>query len=132
MRFLLLLVVVALVGLIWFIPRMGELFLISLRNADLLVVRGKAPIALLQDFADILTRHGVKNATIRAVRAQGGAQLVLRGVDEGTAQRLRNAFHLYPVSHLEAAPPLGERNLGQLLGVVWLAWLFAGSSRRTR
>ncbi len=132
MRLLILIVVVALVALAVFIPRMGELFLISLRNSDLLVIRGKAPIALLQDFADILTRHGVHNATIRAVRAEGGAQLICSGVDEGTAQRLRNAFHLYPLSQLQAARPLGERNLGQLLGIAWLAWFFAGFARRAR
>ena len=111
------------------VPRMNELFLISVRDGKLLVVRGRVPVRLRQDFAEVTSRAGVKRASIRAVRESGHARLIPSGVDEGTAQRLRNAFGIHPVQRLQAAPLLPNRNLGQILGFAWLAWLIAGSRR---
>lgn len=111
------------------VPRMNELFLISVRGGKLLVVRGRVPVRLRQDLADVICRASVKRARIRAVRESGHARLIAHGVDQGTSQRLRNAFGIHPVQRLQAAPLLPHRNLGQILGFTWLAWLLTGSRR---
>jgi hypothetical protein len=66
----------------------------------------------------------VARATIRAYRDQSGASLSLSGfADGGQEQRLRNVFHTYPMSNLRAAPQARQRTWGQVLGIIWLAWL---------
>jgi hypothetical protein len=86
-------------------------------------VRGRIPPALLGAFADIVRGAGIARATLRAVRGPSHARLVVRGVDETTTQRLRNAFGIHPIHELRAAPDPTRRNLGQWLGWSWLAWL---------
>ncbi len=95
----------------------------------MLVVRGNVPTPLLQDLGDVLDRAGVVRATVRAVKTTGHAQIRTSGVDEGTAQRCRNVFGTHPI-HLMRSLPSDEhtKNLGQRLGVEWLAWVLA--SRR--
>jgi hypothetical protein len=133
MPYLLMLVLIAVLLFIFVVgPRLNELFLISIRDGELLVVRGRVPTALLQDIAEIATRHAVEQATVRALRGRDGARLATSGLDDGVAQRLRNSFHLYPVSKLAAAPLIEERNLGQVMGIVWLAWMLRGSMRTPR
>ena len=127
---LILVVIVVLIALFVVVPRMNELFLVSVRGGRVLVVRGRVPPGLLHDIEDVVQRAGVERATIRALKAPEGARLVVSGVDEGVAQRLRNAFRLQPMAQLRAAPILEERNLGQVLGIVWLAWLFSRFARR--
>ncbi len=111
------------------VPRMNELFLISVRDGRLLVVRGRVPVRVRQDLADVVRRAGVQRGSIRAVRESGHARLTTRGIDEGTTQRLRNAFGTHPVQRLQAAPLVKGRNFGQLLGVAWLAWLLVRTRR---
>ncbi|NOY92532.1 MAG: DUF3634 family protein [Deltaproteobacteria bacterium] len=111
------------------VPRMNELFLISVREGKLLIVRGRVPVRVRQDLADVVRRAGVRRASIRAVRESGHARLSTSGIDEGTTQRLRNAFGTHPVQRLQSAPLLRKRNLGQILGFAWLAWLLSGRSR---
>ena len=131
MPVLLLLVVIAvLVGVFVVVPRLNELFLVSVRGGKLLVVRGRVPPSLLHDIEDVVRRAGVDGATIRAVKTPEGARLVTSGVDEGVAQRLRNAFQLQPMAQLRRAPLMDDRNLGQVLGFVWLAWLLSSIARR--
>jgi len=106
--------------------RSRELFFLSVREGRLLVVRGDCPDALLHDIGDALDRAGVRRASIRAVKEEHGSRLVASGVDDRLAQRLRNIFGSHP-SHLRrtGAGPKGDRNLGQWLGIAWLAWLLA-------
>lgn len=126
------LVVLLLAGIgVLIYTRSQELFCISVRNGRMLVVRGDCPHALLQDIADVLDRAGVQRATIRAMKSQDGSRLVASGIDDGVAQRLRNAFGVHPV-HLRRSPDTtaARRNLGQLLGITWLAWALVGRSGR--
>ena len=106
--------------------RSRELFFVSVREGRLLVVRGDCPDALLHDFADAVRRAGVRRASIRALKEEHGSRLAVRGVDDRLAQRLRNIFGSHP-SHLRRSRSLtrGDRNLGQWLGIAWLAWLLA-------
>ena len=53
--------------------------------------------------------------------------LTATGVDEGTEQRLRNVFRLFPIAQLRNAPPIAQPSIGQLLGIAWLAWFFERS-----
>ena len=128
MPLLALLVVLALVALIAVaLSRANELFCVSVRDGRCLVVRGQIPTALLQDFRDVVARAGLPRATIRGVREGGRPRLLVSGADDFTAQRLRNPFGASRwgrVAGLEAAPAeRRDRNLGQLLGIAWLAWL---------
>lgn len=127
---LLLLVVVAIV--VWLVAeRMGEIFCVSVRDGRCLVVRGRISGNLLEGIADVVKRAGVRRGTVRAVKGEHHARLVFRGIDEATAQRLRNVFGHHPVQKLRQAPIATKRNLGQLLGVTWLAWLLVELGRRS-
>jgi hypothetical protein len=120
---LLLLAVVALALYCW-TSRINELFCVSVRDGSVLVVRGRIPGRLLSDIRDVVSKPGVPHATIRAIKQEHGARLVVSGaIDEGREQRLRNVFRLYPLSNLRAAPTVGQPTVGQLLGIAWLAWL---------
>ncbi len=103
--------------------RGGEIFALSVRDGRLLQVRGRIPAALFHDLQDVVKRARVRRASIRAVRAEGGARLVARGVDERVAQRLRNTLGVHPIAQLSRAPAMKGRNLGHLLGFAWLVWL---------
>jgi hypothetical protein len=120
---MLVLVLVAALVLYFWASRARELFCLSVRNGQVLVVRGRIPGTLLSDIRDVVSKPAIGRATIRAVKAESGAQIVCSGVDDGRAQRLRNIFRLYPVSNLRAAPAISDRTLGQVLGIAWLAWL---------
>jgi hypothetical protein len=110
--------------------RVGEIFCISVRDGRCLVVRGRIGGSLLEGIADVVLRAKVKRGTVRAVKGEHHARLVFRGIDEGTGQRLRNVFGHHPVQKLRQAPIASKRNLGQLLGVTWLAWLLVELGRR--
>jgi hypothetical protein len=125
------LVILAAAVLVWWASRKNELFCVSVRGERVLVVRGRIPGGLLSEFREALRNRPPARATIRAVRGPGGCQLVFGGdLDEGRQQRLRNCFALYPASQLRAAPPIENASLGQLLGIVWLAWLLDRSVHR--
>ena len=111
--------------------RLNELFVLSICHGRVLVVRGRIPPALLEALADVAQSGGIEQATVRAVRGPWHARLVIRGVDDGTAQRLRNVFGIHPIHELRAAPQMSDWNLGQFLGWTWLAWfLLAARARR--
>ena len=99
-----------------------ELFCVSVRGGRALVVRGRIPPALLADLSAVVARPPVARATLRAMKDAGDARLVVEGVPDGAAQRLRNAFALYPIAKLRAAPRVPRPTLGQGLGVPALAW----------
>jgi hypothetical protein len=106
------------------ITRSRELFVLSVRDGQVLPMRGRVPPGFLADVRSIVARPPVRGATIRAVKGEHHARLKVSGdVDEGRAQRLRNAFGLRPMAQLRAAPIVGKPTLGQVLGIAWLAWL---------
>ncbi|MEO7092730.1 MAG: DUF3634 family protein [Polyangiales bacterium] len=118
------LVLVILVGFVWMLSRAGELFMISVRDGKLLVVRGRVPVSMLQEFRDAVNKPTVRRGSIRAFKTESGGQLACSGdIDEGREQRMRNTFMLYPASQLRAAPPIKSPTLGQLTGLAWLAWM---------
>jgi hypothetical protein len=125
------LVVIAAVAFFIWASRQRELFCLSVREGRLLVVRGRIPAGLLSDFKDALTAApAVARATVKAYRDEGGARLEVSGsIDPGRVQRLRNIFAIYPMSRLSAAPVASQRTIGQIVGIVWLAWLLDRSSR---
>jgi hypothetical protein len=114
----------AAVIIVYLAARDRELFCLSVRDGRVLIVRGRIPAGLLSDIRDVIKRPTVARATIRGVKQEEGARLAVSGtIDEGRAQRLRNIFHLYPISQLRAAPAIARPTLGQMLGIAWLAWL---------
>ena len=115
--------IVIVVGL-YFVMRGRELFLLSVRDGRTLVVRGRVPPGLLSDVRGIVERPRVRSATIRAVKTENHARLVVSGdVDDARVQRLRNVFGLRPMAQLRSAPVVNKPTLGQMLGIAWLAWL---------
>lgn len=115
---------VLIVGLVWMLSRAGELFYISVRDGKLLVVRGRVPISMLQEFRDAVNQPTVRRGSIRAFKSESGGQLACSGdIAEGREQRMRNTFMLYPASQLRAAPPIKQPTLGQVAGLAWLAWM---------
>jgi hypothetical protein len=125
------LVVVGAAAFFIWASRQRELFCLSVRQGRVLLVRGRIPAGLLADFKDALTAApAVGRATVRAYRDEGGARLDVSGsIDGGRVQRLRNIFAIYPMSRLSAAPVATQRTIGQIVGIVWLAWLLDRSSR---
>jgi hypothetical protein len=118
------LLVVAIAVGVWWLTRANELFYVSVRDGKVLVIRGRVPVSLLQAFAEAVTDPKVRRGTIKAWRGEGGGQLACSGdIDEGREQRMRNAFMLYPASKLRQAPAVQQPTLGQVLGIVWLAWM---------
>jgi len=124
---LVLLVIVAVIAVWWF-TRVGELFYISVRDGKCLVVRGRVPISMLQEFREAV--KGVRRGAIRAHKTETGGELFCSGdIDAGREQRMRNTFMLYPTSKLRHAPAIDRPTVGQLSGIAWLAWLFDRGSR---
>ena len=109
--------------------RMNELFCVSVRDGRVMVVRGRVPPSLVHDIVDIAKRQKLQRGTIRGVRTDGYARLVTSGIDEGTTQRLRNVFGQHSLQKLRSLPAAKTtRNIGQVLGVAWLAWVVAKAS----
>lgn len=114
---------------IWLMTRTGELFYLSVRDGKVIVVRGRVPVSMLQEFRDAVSNPTVRRGSIRAVKTESGGQLSCSGdISEGREQRMRNTFMLYPASQLRHAPAISQPTLGQLAGVAWLAWMFDRSN----
>ena len=124
------LVVVAVLFVLAWLARHEDLFCLSVRDGRVLVVRGRAPPGFVSDARDIAARDGVREATVRAVKTERGGRLLFSGdLSEGTQQRLRNVFGILPAAQLRHAPAIKNPTLGQVLGIVWLAWLLDRSTR---
>lgn len=121
------LIVAALI--IWIMMRAGELFYVSVRDGKVLVVRGRVPVSMLQEFRECVSKPVVKRGSIKAFKTESGGQLSCSGIDEGREQRMRNTFMLYPASKLRIAPQQKDRTIGQLAGLAWLAWMMDRSNR---
>jgi len=90
---------VVIVVAVWWLTRMSELFYISVRDGKTLVVRGRVPVSMLQEFKEAVATPRVKRGSIRAFRTESGGQLVCTGdIGDGREQRMRNTFMLYPAS----------------------------------
>ncbi len=111
------------VVVVFVLSRANELFCLSVRDGEVIVVRGRVPPALFHGIEEVVRRARVQSGTIRAVKSDGASRLVVGGIDDNVAQRLRNTFGTHPVSRFRAAPLPDARNLGQWLGWSWLAWL---------
>ena len=115
---------------LWFGSRSRELFLLSVRNGRVLVVRGRVPPRFLGNARDIARDSAIRRGTLRAFARHDGAKVECSGdIDEGTAQRLRNVFQLHPMSALRNAPAIAKPTVGQLLGIAWLAWFLESRVR---
>jgi hypothetical protein len=81
--------------------RRSVLFVLGVRGGKLVVLRGDPPGTLVGDLEEILPQASASGGvSIRASRGAGGAELIVRGVDPATEQRLRNVFGTYPISKL--------------------------------
>ncbi len=108
--------------------RANEVFVISVRDGRTLVMRGGLPLSLRHEIDDVVARARVSRATLRVVRSGGAARLIAEGVDPNVVQRLRNVLGTIPDHKLRATHAMPTRNLGQLLGIPWLAWRLASNS----
>ena len=130
MAMLVIVVIAVVVVGVWWLSRFSELFYISVRDGKLLVVRGRVPVSMLQEFKEAVANPRVKRGSIRAFKTESGGQLACSGdIDDGREQRMRNTFMLYPASQLRHAPPIQQPTLGQLSGIAWLAWMLERSNR---
>lgn len=133
MDLLLIVVVLAIaVVIVIAVSRASELFYVSIRDGRCLLVRGHIPPSLLSEMRAVVRMSGVRRGAVRAVKSGGAPRLVVSGLDDSVAQRLRNAFGARGFARATAsgssaaAASSGGRNLGQLLGLAWLAWLLVG------
>ena len=123
------LLILAAAAAIWWFLSFRTLFKLSVRDGDVLVVKGRVPIRFLHDVREVIADEGIKKATISAVASEHGASLSFSGIPEGPQQRMRNAFRLYPAADIRHAPPIAKPTLGQVLGIAWLAWMLEGMRR---
>jgi hypothetical protein len=116
------------IAAIVFLARMNEVFCVSIREGRCIVVRGSVSPALWSELQTVVRMNRVQRGTVRAVKDGGRLRLVVDGIDEGTAQRLRNAFGTRGFSQARTGEGSASqsKNLGQLLGIAWLAWLLSG------
>ncbi|MFT3838334.1 MAG: DUF3634 family protein [Myxococcaceae bacterium] len=126
MAFLFVIAVFAL--LLFFYLRSQDLFVLSIRDGNAKLIRGRIPGPLRVDFLDACRSMRITHCTITAMRSEGGARLHVSGMDDFHAQRLRNIFRLYSLSDLRAAKAPEEGFLLRMLGIAWLAWLFDRST----
>ena len=89
-----------LMGLVlWAATRQGQIFRVVIARGRVAHVRGEVPPSFLGDLRD-LVKH-VDTGTVSAVKEGGGGRLVVSStIDPRTAQRLRNAFAIYPGKRL--------------------------------
>ena len=124
-----LVMVFGLVALIWASARAREICVLSVRRGRVLVLRGALPASLLEALADVVERQQCKTGLLRVLRDGDRARLEARGLDEHAAQRARNVLGTYPLQRVLAAGSPREQNLGQRLGISWLAWRLHDQAR---
>ena len=125
LRFGLLVLAVAIVALWIAAHRARELCVISVRGGRVLVMRGGLTPALQAALSEIVERAGTERGTIRVVRDGERARVEGTGLDEHALQRARNVVGTYPLPRLLSGRRRLQPNLGQRLGLTWLAWRLA-------
>lgn len=102
--------------------RARELCVLSVRAGRLLIMRGALPPAVFQALADVVERAQTARGTIRIKRDGERGRVEARGLDDHALQRARNVIGTYPLVRLLAGARAGTPNIGQRLGIAWLAW----------
>ena len=97
--------------------RHNELFLWTVRDGRPLLIRGAMPRELEEALEDIARRAG-GDVRVRALVESGRA--VARCERDDLAQQVRNVLALHSLGQIRRAPRR-PKNLGQWLGVEWLA-----------
>lgn len=108
------------------VTRANELFCVSIRDGVCLVIRGNVPPKIWRELVTTARVNRIERGTIRAVKQGGSARLVTEGISPEITQRLRNAIGSAGLSAMKLGTTKesgGARNLGQVLGVAWLAWM---------
>jgi len=109
------------------ISRANELFCVSIRGGRCLEIRGRVPPKLWRELVTVVRQANIRSGTVRAVKRGGAARLVMTGIDPRKQQRIRNSVGSAGLSAMKLGSSSrndgGARNLGQLLGLTWLAWL---------
>jgi len=127
-----LLLLLALLALLWFAFRGRDICVLSARRGRLLVMRGGLPPSLLTALSEIVARANTRRATVRIAREGERGRLSARGLDPEALQRARNVLGTYSLPRLLAGHPRRRQNLGQRLGVAWLAWRLEARERGRR
>lgn len=78
---------------------------------------------LRADLAQALSQMRVERCNVIARKEERGARLSASGIDDFSAQRLRNIFQLYPLSQLRAATAPKHGKLLRWVGFSSLVWL---------
>ena len=112
----------ALVALLFAAARARTLCVISVRNGRLLLMQGSLPSSVLEALSDVVARDGARRGMIRVRRDGTRARLDARGLGDQALQRCRNVVGTYSLTRLQNAPRTRRPNLGQRLGIAWLAW----------
>jgi hypothetical protein len=126
---LMLLVIMAVGLLFWSAQRALALCVLSVRAGRVLVIRGNLPQGLFDALSDVMARARVQRATLTLWRNQGTVRVSASGLPEAVLQRARNVVGTYPYQRLVSASWPASRNLGQRLGIAWLAWRIARRAR---
>ncbi|MCA9616216.1 MAG: DUF3634 family protein [Sandaracinus sp.] len=108
------------------VSRANELFCVSIRDGVCLVIRGNVPPKLWRELVTTAQVNRIDRGTIRAVKEGGAARLVTDGIAPEITQRLRNSIGSAGLNAMRlgsASGSNGARNLGQILGIAWLAWM---------
>ncbi len=85
------------------VERTRRLFVVEARGGRIVRLSGRAPAELSSDIEDVLSRARATGTVV--LRLEGGRVVVRaeRGIDETTAQRLRNVVGRFPVARLRTA-----------------------------
>jgi hypothetical protein len=95
------LLLVAALPLIIAIRRSNELFRLRVRNGAVRLQRGRLPGALFDDIEDIFSKTKV-NADIRVVSENLRPRVILSGIDDSLAQRVRNVVGRFALAEIRA------------------------------
>lgn len=81
------------------------LFVVEIRDRQVVCARGRIPQSLLNDFLVVSPQGQEARLVIRCRVEQGGAKLLVSGAfSDDTVQQLRNLIGLWPLARLRAAP----------------------------
>ena len=70
---------------------------ILIRDGVMECVRGKLPLSMLKDFAELVQERHIDDALITVSKGQNATTFSFSsGVDESTKQRFRNMWFAYP------------------------------------